>query len=119
MKNPFYYILLHEPIELETLCVMKNMARYFSRDTGSSINDVTALGVQEFCDNSTVALVIKSVTIMGGRQKCPKLHDIIYGRLLSSPKFSRTRHLATLSKYFSTMSSEEGDNCSYFTSNAA
>ena len=52
---------------------------------GSSINDVTVLGGggggYGICDNSTMALVIKRVTMGGGGVKhCPKLRDVIYGR---------------------------------------
>ncbi len=53
---------------------------------GSSINEVTALGgrgYQGFCDNSTKALVIKSVTMGGGGVKNYQiLRDVIYGRHL-------------------------------------
>ena len=37
-------------------------------------------GGQGFCDNSTVALVIKHVTMGVGVKNCPKLRHIIYGR---------------------------------------
>ncbi len=59
----------------------------FSRSSvGPSINDVTALGgrgYKGFCDNSTKALVLKSVT-MGGASviNYQKLRDVIYGRPL-------------------------------------
>ena len=53
---------------------------------GSSINDVTVLGgrgYQGFCDDSTKALVLKSVTMGGGGVKnYQKLRDVIYGRTL-------------------------------------
>ncbi len=53
---------------------------------GPSINDVTALGgrgYQEFCDNSTKALLIKSVTMgEGGVKNYEKLRDVNYGRPL-------------------------------------
>jgi hypothetical protein len=42
---------------------------------GSSINDVTALGGRGFCDDSTKALVMKSVAMGEGMSKI-----IIYGR---------------------------------------
>ncbi len=35
---------------------------------------------QGFCDSSTKALVIKSVTMGEGVKNCPKLRDVIYGR---------------------------------------
>ncbi len=51
---------------------------------GSSINDVTALGGREylgFCEDSTKALVIKSVTKGGGGVKNYQiLREVIYGR---------------------------------------
>ena len=49
---------------------------------GSSINDATVLGGRDrgFCDDTTKALVIKSVTMEGECAKtCPKLCDVIYG----------------------------------------
>jgi hypothetical protein len=56
---------------------------------GPSINDVTALGgapgrgYQGFCDNSTKALLIKSMTMgRGGVKNYQKLRDVIYGRPL-------------------------------------
>ncbi len=66
-------------------------------DEGSFINDVTVKGGGDkgFCDNSTKALVLKSVTIVGGGVKnYPKLRDVIYwwpllnyfrGNLMSIP----------------------------------
>jgi hypothetical protein len=54
---------------------------------GSSINDVTVVGgrgYQGFCDNSTKASVIKSVTIgEAGVINVPKLRGVIYGRPLN------------------------------------
>ncbi len=54
---------------------------------GPSINDVTALGgrgYRGFCDNSSKALLIKSVTMRGGGVKnYEKLRDVIYGRPLN------------------------------------
>ena len=52
---------------------------------GSSISDVIAFGGrggQGFCDDSTKTLVIKSVTLGGGRfkNKPKKISDIIYGQ---------------------------------------
>jgi hypothetical protein len=51
---------------------------------GQSINDVTALegrGYQGFCDNSTNALLLNSLTMGGGGVKnYQKLRDVIYGR---------------------------------------
>ena len=53
------------------------------QSTGPSINDVTALGgrgYQRSCDNSTKALVVKSVMIGGGGvQNYLKLRDVIGG----------------------------------------
>ncbi len=50
---------------------------------GSSINDVTVLegrDNQRFCDDSTEALVLKSVTMgVGGVKKYQILRDVIYG----------------------------------------
>jgi hypothetical protein len=57
-----------------------------SHSLGSSINDVTALGgrgYQGFCDDSTKALVMKSVTMgEGGVKNDLILRDVIYGRPL-------------------------------------
>ena len=47
---------------------------------GWSLNDVTTLEGQEFCDDSTLPLVIKSVTRMGRGKKKPKLCDVIFQR---------------------------------------
>jgi hypothetical protein len=45
------------------------------------------VGGQVFCDNSTKASVIKSVTMgKGGLKKFPKLRDVIYGRPQSGRK---------------------------------
>ncbi len=57
------------------------------KDKGPTINDVTAIGgrgYQGFWDNSTKALLIKSVTIGGGGVKnYQKLRDVIYERPLN------------------------------------
>jgi hypothetical protein len=62
-------------------------------DKGSSINDVTVLGgrgYQGFCDDSTKALVLKSVTIGGGGVKnYQKIRDVIYGRPLRTARMHK------------------------------
>ena len=56
------------------------------RTEGSYINDVTVSGEegQGFCDDTTKALVIKSVMRggdgQGGVKNYPKWRDVIYGR---------------------------------------
>ena len=48
---------------------------------GSSINYVMALGegVKVLFEDGTKTLVLKSVTMVDGVKKCPKLCDVIYG----------------------------------------
>jgi len=44
------------------------------------MNDVTVIGGQRFCDDSTKYLSNKMRAMEGGGQSCPKLRDFIYGR---------------------------------------
>ena len=64
----------------------KKLEKYYVPNKGSSINDVTVSGGrgQRFCDDNTMALLIKSVTVGGrGFKNCPKFCDVIYGLLLT------------------------------------
>jgi hypothetical protein len=82
-------------------CIIKNYTLY--QQKGPSINDVTALGgrgYQGFCDNSTKALLIKSVTMGGGGVKnYEKLRDVSYGRPQSLPVYNE-RNVSRLGTRF-------------------
>ncbi len=74
-----------------------NKGQSYKSLKGPSINDVTALGgrgYQGFCDNSTYAFVLKSVTMGGGGVKnYLKQRDVIYGRPLMSFFFFKTKFI--------------------------
>jgi hypothetical protein len=50
-------------------------------------------GCQGFCDNSTSALVMKSLTMGGGGVKNPNLRDVIYGSLIRTTSSTKYKTL--------------------------